>query len=92
MKNEEEPPAIPATPPGGDVDEGTDGENIGSARMREDGVIEMRLIAQTSDGTHGEALIRVDPSEERYASIVAHLDAIQPGESREVRPFPPEDD
>ena len=64
---------------------------IGTAFMREDGVIEMMLRAQSADGTFGEAMIVVYPSEERYAGIVAHLDAIEPGESRTVRPFPPEE-
>ena len=83
---EEEPLDIPDAPPNPD---GESGENIGTAFMQEDGVIEMMLVATADDGTHGEALIRVYPSEERYAGIVAHLDAIQPGESREIRPFPP---
>jgi hypothetical protein len=73
-----------------DIEDEDDGEeSIGTATLREDGTIHLRLIGKEDDGTHGEALIVVTPKEARYQRILAHLGDIKPGQSKRVKPFPP---
>jgi hypothetical protein len=57
---------------------------IGTATAQPDGTLELRLIAKADDGMHGEAMIVVSPTEERYARIVDHLGGIQPGQTKPV--------
>jgi len=64
--------------------------NVGSAYMKPDGTIEMRLRTETDDGTVGEALLLIPPGDPRHASMVKHLDGIKPGEGRPIKPFPEE--
>ncbi len=63
-------------------------DQIGIARMRDDGTIELHLVATSTGGAVGDALILVSPSEERYASIREHVGEIPPGRAVPVRPFP----
>lgn len=65
-------------------------DNVGSAYMKPDGTIEMRLRTETDDGTVGEALLVIPPSDPRHAAMVKHLDGIKPGEGRSIKPFPAE--
>jgi len=62
---------------------------VGSAYMRDDGTLEMSLRAVASDGTIGEALMIVAPTDSRHAEMVKHLGGIAPGEGRPIPPFPP---
>jgi hypothetical protein len=61
--------------------------------MLDDGTLILQLAAIAPDGTQGDAVIRVHPDQERYASMQAHLGEIPPGGSVKVLPFPmPVDD
>lgn len=62
--------------------------SIGEATMREDGTIVLRLRAETGDGGVGDGFFTYRPTDERYASIFAHIGGIKPGESKPVPPFP----
>jgi len=64
--------------------------DVGSAYMEADGTIDMRLRTETDDGTVGEALLVIEPSDPRHAAMVKHLDGIKPGEGRSIKPFPEE--
>lgn len=63
-------------------------DNVGSAYMTPEGVLEMRLRTETDDGTIGEAFLVIPPDDPRFAAMVRHLDGIQPGEGRTIKPFP----
>jgi hypothetical protein len=63
---------------------------VGGAHMREDGVIELRLRAETESGIVGEAMFIIEPSDPRHEGLVAHLDMIEPGGYAPVRPIPPD--
>ncbi len=78
-------PPRPESPPPED-------DQIGIARMREDGTIELHLAATSPGGAIGDALILVSPSEERYDSVRTHVGEIPPGGSVPVRPFPAEEE
>ena len=62
--------------------------DVGSAYMQPDGTLELRLRAETEDGTIGEALLVIAPGDPRHASMVAHLGGIQPGQGCAIPPFP----
>ena len=84
--------ADPASPPGADRPPGKPApQNVGSAYMTPEGVLEMSLRAETEDGTIGEAFLVIRPDDPRYASMVAHLGGIQPGQGRAIPPFPAPD-
>ncbi len=62
--------------------------SVGSAEMDDDGTLRLMLRTETEDGTIGEMMMVVAPDDKRYAGFVAHLDNIQPGEAKPIRPFP----
>lgn len=62
--------------------------DVGSAYMKPDGTLEMRLRTETEDGTIGEAFLVIPPADPRYKDMVAHLGGIKPGEGRAIPPFP----
>ena len=63
-------------------------ESIGEARMELDGTIVLRLRAESEDGTVGEGLLRYQPADREYASVLEHLGGLQPGETKPVPPWP----
>jgi hypothetical protein len=92
------PPSKPSAPPprpahlppkaaeAADAEPGEQG-SIGSAHMRADGTLELRLRAEAPGGIHGEALFIVSPHDPRYADLVQHLGGIQPGGYAGVAPL-----
>jgi len=64
-------------------------ENIGSAHMRDDGVLELKLWAEGPGEVIGEAMFIVEPNDPKYQGVVDHLGGIAPGGYAPVRPFPP---
>ncbi len=65
-------------------------KEIGTATLQADGTLELALRAVAPDGTFGEALLRVPPTDDRYEGMIEHLGGIKPGESKPVPPFPDE--
>lgn len=63
--------------------------SIGSAHMREDGTVELKLRAEAPGEILGEAMFVIKPDDARYAGIVDHLGGLAPGGYAPVRPFPP---
>ncbi len=63
-------------------------ESIGSAKMLSDGVIELQLRAEGSDGAVGDALIYIKPDNPKYAEIKRHVGDLKPGEVKPVPPWP----
>lgn len=76
------PPPLDGQPPEPD-------DFIGSAHMREDGTLELKLRAEGPGDILGEALFVVAPSDPKYQGVVDHLGSIAPGGYAPVRPFPP---
>lgn len=62
--------------------------SIGSATMEPDGTIVMVLRAEGPDGAVGDGLDVVRPADRDYASVLAHLGGLKPGEIKPVPPWP----
>ena len=75
-------PSIPVTKPPAQQ------EQVGIATMLEDGALQLQLRSVEADGTIAEALLTVFPQEARYASMLAHLGPLRPGQTCKIRPFP----
>lgn len=60
---------------------------IGSAHMRADGTLELRLRAESPGGIRGDAFFTVAPEDPRYPELVDHLGGIEPGAYAPVLPF-----
>jgi len=69
-----------------DLDE--DPTDVGIATLAEDGTLEMQLRTVARNGTIGEALLLVATDDERYASMIAHIGGLEPGQSKPIPPFP----
>lgn len=74
-----------AAPPPAD-DSQTEPASIGEATMDPDRTIVLHLRA-VSPGAVGDGLLRYPPSHPQYASILAHLKGLEPGERKPVPPF-----
>ncbi len=61
---------------------------VGSAHMREDGTLELRLRAEAPGEILGEAMFIVKPDDPRHAGLVDHLGGISAGGYAPVRPIP----
>ena len=64
---------------------------IGTATMREDGTIVMRIGSNSEATGKGEARILYDKDHEKYQMIIEHLGGIQPGEEKSIPPWPETD-
>src|SRR5690242_7130101 len=62
--------------------------SIGSAKMLDDGTIQLQLRAEGDGGMVGDALLVYPPSHADYQRILTHLGGMKPGESKPVPPFP----
>jgi hypothetical protein len=62
--------------------------SVGTARMDKDGTLKLYLRTETAEGMVGEMLMVVPRDDKRYPDMVRHLSGIQPGEAREIPPFP----
>jgi hypothetical protein len=63
-------------------------EDIGIARMEEDGTIVMQLRAETPSGAIGDALFRYPPKHPQYHEILQRLGGLKIGEEKPVPPWP----
>jgi hypothetical protein len=64
-------------------------ESIGSATMRDDRTIVLRLRAEDpQSGTIGDGLIEYPPGHPRYAETLAHVGGLEPGQSKPCPPWP----
>ena len=50
-----------------------DMDHVGMATLQADGTLLLNLRAVSADGTIGEALMVVDPSDDRYAGMRQHI-------------------
>ena len=64
--------------------------SIGSAEMKMDRTIVLRLRAETKDGAIGEGYFVYPPSDPEYQKILEHVAPLAPGQSALVRPWPDE--
>lgn len=82
-------PAMPAPGESGDSDpsDPVDRTPIGSVTMKEDGTLELMLRAETGDAV-GHGFFVYAPDHPEYASTLAHVGPIEPGESKPVPPWP----
>lgn len=80
---------IPRRPPRPDGQPDEPEDFIGSAHMREDGTLELKLSAEGPGNILGEAMFVVAPTDPRYEGVLSHLRPIAPGGYAPVRPFPP---
>jgi hypothetical protein len=62
-------------------------EPIGTAKMLPDGVIRLHLTATEKNGTIGDALIEVKPTDPRYGEILKHLGGLERGKQKLVPPW-----
>ena len=78
-------------PPRGELPDpdGDEPEDVGTAQMDKDGTLNLYFRTETAEGMIGEALTVVRPGDKSYASILAHLAGIQPGQGMAIPPFPP---
>ncbi len=61
--------------------------SIGTAKMLDDGTIELRLFAQER-GVAGQATLRYSQTHPNYTEILRHLGGLKPGELKSVPPWP----
>ena len=61
--------------------------SIGSATMKPDGTIVLRLRAAQPNMV-GEALLEYHPGDPRYSETLKHLGGLRPGETKSVPPWP----
>jgi hypothetical protein len=61
---------------------------IGTAEMKADGTIVLRLRAELPGGGSGEGQIVYPPSHPEYKKILEHVSPIAPGQTVLVRPWP----
>ena len=52
---------------------------VGSAHLRLDGVLELRMGANAPGAIVGQALFIIKPGDARYESVLEHLGSIAPG-------------
>ena len=62
-------------------------EAIGTATMLPDGVIRLHLAAREKNGTIGDALIDINPTDPRYGAILKHLGGLERGEQKRMPPW-----
>lgn len=61
---------------------------IGTAEMRADGTIVLRLRAELPGGGSGEGKLVYPPNHPGYKKILEHVSPIAPGQNVLVRPWP----
>jgi hypothetical protein len=61
---------------------------IGTAEMKADGTIVLRLRAELPGGGSGEGEMVYPPSHRDYKKILGHVSSIGPGQTVLVRPWP----
>ena len=61
---------------------------IGTAQMKADGTIVLRLRAELPGGGSGEGQIVYPPTHPEYKKILEHVSPIAPGQTVLVRPWP----
>ena len=61
---------------------------IGTAEMKPDGTIVLRLRAELPGGGSGEGQLVYPPGHLDYKKILEHVSPIAPGETVAVRPWP----
>ncbi len=66
-------------------------ESIGVATIGQNGILRLRLRAESDDGIIGDALLEYRPDDPQYAAILEHLGGLQPGQEKSVPPWPEED-
>ena len=81
MERPPRPPGMPEAP--------EPSRPVGSAHLRPDGTLELRMRAESAGAVVGEALFILKPGDARYASVLEHLGPIAPGGYAPVLPFPP---
>ena len=61
-------------------------ESIGEAYMEDDGTLVLRLRAEAPTAI-GDAVFQFPPDHPRYASMIAHVVEMSPGDSKPVPPW-----
>ena len=61
---------------------------IGTATMKADGTIVLRLSAHGPGGIVGDGLLEYAPGNPKYKSIAGHVGPLKPGETVAVCPWP----
>jgi hypothetical protein len=61
---------------------------IGTAEMKADGTIVLRLRAELPGGSSGEGELVYPPTHPEYKKILEHVSPIAPGQTVLVRPWP----
>ena len=69
-------------------DEKEELKSIGTATMEDDGTIVMRLRGEMSNGTIAHGTFRYLKSDAQYNEVLDHLGGLQPGEVKQVPPWP----
>jgi hypothetical protein len=62
-------------------------DNVGFARMEDDGTLVLDLIARAG-GARGHARKVYPPSHADYNEVLAHLGGLRPGEEKPIPPWP----
>jgi hypothetical protein len=65
---------------------------IGTATMKEDGTIVLYLRATAEGGVVGHGMLEYPRTHPKYRYVLEHLEGLQPGEEKAVRPFPDEEE
>jgi hypothetical protein len=71
---------------GGEPESGA--ATIGTAEMKADGTIVLRLRAELPGGGSGEGQLAYAPTHPEYKKILEHVSPIAPGQTVLVRPWP----
>ena len=66
----------------------TEPATIGTAEMKADGTIVLRLRAELPGGGSGEGQLVYPPTHPDYKKILEHVSPIAPGQTVLVRPWP----
>lgn len=66
------------------------GDIIGSARMTADRAVVLDLRSVECDGTESTGRLTYKPGDPNYASVLAHIGGIEPGQVKPVPAWPTE--
>jgi hypothetical protein len=67
------------------------GDIIGSARMTADRIILLDLRSVQCNGSEAMGQVTYKPSDPSYASVLAHIGGLKPGETKPVPAWPTEE-
>ncbi len=64
-----------------------DAENVGLAWLADDGILVLQLKVLFDDGRTDQVFIEIEPTDPKFARVLAHLGGLRYGENKHIKPF-----